>query len=122
MIDHQDYAPIGCHFHLNDERKEWEISLFVSRTEIVGGPQDGTTLQSSVQLDIVHVMQLFDSAPAVYWQSDSICEEDQLGQHVSFEGIVRGQNVWLRVLKCPPEWSGPGRLINATSGSIEDQW
>ena len=122
MIDYKDYAPIGCHFHFAKEGEEWEVTLFVSDTEVVGGPKDGVKLPSNIQLDIVHVMNLFDEFPAVHWQSAGVSEDDELRQHISFEGKVRGHSVWLRVLKEAPDWSGPGRLLDAASGTVEDLW
>ena len=34
-------APIGCHSFHNPAEGRWEISLFVSKTEVVGGMHDG---------------------------------------------------------------------------------
>ena len=39
-------APVGCHFHRNDEAEspQWEVTLFVSSTEIFGGALDGQSV------------------------------------------------------------------------------
>ncbi len=115
-------APIGCHFFHDADRDEWEVTIFVSSTEVVGGPKDGTVLPSQIQLDIVQVMQIFDDVPQIYWQSDAVGPDDELGQHVSFEGSARGHLVWLRILQRPPQWAGPGRLLHAHTGSLENLW
>lgn len=122
ILSDASQAPIGCHFFHDSDRNVWEVTLFVSLTEVVGGPQDGTTLPSQVQLDIVQVMQTFDEIPQTYWQSDPVREDDELGQHVSFEGTARGHDVWLRILRRPPVWTEPGRLLHASSGQLENLW
>ncbi|MEQ9408818.1 MAG: hypothetical protein RIK87_13870 [Fuerstiella sp.] len=116
------HAPIGCHFFQDPESEEWEVTIFVSFTEIVGGPLDGRNMPVPVQLDIGHVMNLFDQTPSVYWQSDPVAEDDELGQHISIEGVARGHRVWLRILKEPPQGTGPGRLLHTQSGEMETLW
>ena len=122
IIADEHHAPIGCHYYQNPENSEWEVSVFVSATEVVGGPMDGKQLPHQLQLDIGHVMGLFDEAPRVYWQSDSIAEDDELSQHISFEGTARGHKVWLRILKESPHGTGPGRLLHTQSGEMETLW
>ena len=122
IVADEYHAPIGCHYYKNSANDEWEVSVFVSATEVVGGPMDGRTLPLQVQLDIVHVMNLFDETPTVYWQSDAVATDDELAQHISFEGTARGHKVWLRILKESPEGMGPGRLLHARSGEMETLW
>lgn len=122
IIADEHHAPIGCHFFRNPENDEWEVSIFVSSTEVVGGPMDGRKIPLQVQLDVVHVMNLFDETPNVYWQSDAIAEDDELAQHISFEGQARGHRIWLRILKDAPEGTGPGRLLHTQSGEMETLW
>ncbi|APZ96718.1 hypothetical protein Fuma_06391 [Fuerstiella marisgermanici] len=122
IVADEFHAPIGCHFYQNPDNDEWEVSIFVSATEIVGGPLDGKNVPLQVQLDIVHVMNLFDETPTVHWQSDAVAEDDELAQHLSFEGTARGHRIWLRILKEPPEGMGPGRLLHAGSGEVETLW
>ena len=56
IVDHDCHAPVGCHFYQNPGTAEWEISAFVSSTEVVGGPMDGTEVNPPVQLDISSVI------------------------------------------------------------------
>jgi hypothetical protein len=122
VVDRHVTAPIGCHFFHDTELDSWEVSLFVSRTEVCGGPADGRQVPSGLQIDILAVCAAFDSPPAIYWQAEKIAHDDELGNHLSFEGVARGSNVWLRILQNAPEWAGPGRLVHAKTGSIEDVW
>lgn len=115
------HTPVGCHFHHNSSA-EWEVTVFIGSTEVVGGPKDGTTIASHIQLDIGHVIGLFDTAPMVTWQTDRISADDDLRQHISFEGIARSHHVWLRILSDPPEGFEPSRLLHTSSGVIEELW
>ena len=60
--------------------------------------------------------------PATFWQAERHSADDDLGSHLSFEGIARGAHVWLRILQQPPEWAGVGRLVHAADGTVEDVW
>ncbi|MEZ6126578.1 MAG: hypothetical protein R3C49_25935 [Planctomycetaceae bacterium] len=122
IVADEAHAPIGCHFFRNPENGEWEVSIFVSSTEVVGGPMDGRRLPLQLRLNIVHVMNLFDCTPAVFWQSDPIADDDELAQHISFEGTARGHRLWLRFLKESPEGTGPGRLLHSQNGRMENLW
>jgi hypothetical protein len=122
VVDRHVTAPIGCHFFHDTELDAWEVSLFVSRTEVCGGSADGRQVPSGLQIDILAVCAAFDSPPAIYWQAEKIAHDDELGNHLSFEGVVRGSNVWLRILQNAPDWAGPGRLVHANTGNIEDVW
>ncbi len=122
ILDTAEHAPIGCHYHHEHEPDEWEVTIFVSDTEVVGGPRDGTLVPCQIQLDVSHAAELFDSLPRISWQAGAVHEKEDLEQHVSFEGTVRGHAVWLRVLARAPEQAGPGRLLHAHTGELEDLW
>ncbi len=122
IVADECHAPIGCHFYQNPDNQEWEVSIFVAATEIVGGQMDGKVLPLQLQLNISHVMNLFDETPEVFWQSDPVSDDDELSQHISFEGKARGHRLWLRVLKESPQGTGPGRLLHAHNGQMENLW
>ena len=43
-IMHQaDSAPVGCHFYYDGENDLWEVTLFIGRSEVLGGAHDGKT-------------------------------------------------------------------------------
>lgn len=122
IVDRHDAAPIGCHYYFDSESDVWEISFFLARTEVFGGAADGKHVPSGMQIDVSAVTAAFDSVPKIYWQSEKFSSEDQLGNHMSFEGVARGCQVWLRILQSPPEWAAPGRLVHAETGRIQDIW
>jgi hypothetical protein len=122
IVDRHVTAPVGCHYYHDDADDIWEVSLFVARTEVCGGPADGRVVPAGLQIDIASVCSAFDSPPATYWQAEAISEDDELGNHLSFEGLARGHSVWLRIMQHPPQWTGPGRLLHSGSGRMEDLW
>ena len=122
ILDTAVHAPIGCHYHYGQESNEWEVTVFVSDTEVVGGPRDGTLVPCRVQLDVSRAIELFDETPKIHWQAGALQDDEDVDQHVSFEGSVRGQLVWLRILAQAPRQAGPGRLLHASTGELEDLW
>lgn len=122
ILETVSHAPIGCHYYYAEECDEWEVALFVSATEVVGGPRDGTIIPCRMQLDVTHLVGLFDIQPKIYWQTGVHQDEEETAQHLSVEGSVRGHQVWLRVLAQAPSQAGPGRLLHALTGELEDLW
>ena len=64
---HDVLAPLGCHFQ--NVAGIWEITVFASRTEIIGGSQDGRTRHSPFSIDVKHVIDAFTSVETVAWQA-----------------------------------------------------
>ncbi|MCA9038585.1 MAG: hypothetical protein KDA91_25850, partial [Planctomycetaceae bacterium] len=90
ITDYQAVAPLGCHFYFDSDRSVWEITLFASATEIVGGPRDGCKIEGDLHVNLGQVIGAFDEPPTSWWQSERYSESDDLGSHISFEGIARG--------------------------------
>ncbi len=115
-------APLGCHYHHNRPLDQWEVTLFASRTEVVGGKLDGVTTTSGFSLDLKPIFRMFDEVINFHWQTVSMGPDDDLGPHVSIEGQNEGHSVWLRVLATPPAQFDTGRTLNAYSMRLEDAW
>ena len=122
IVDRHVAAPVGCHYFRDTVEQVWEISLFLSSTEVYGGALDGKHVPGGLQIDVMQVAEAFDHAPVVNWQSEKFASDDELGNHLSFEGVARGIKVWLRILQSAPVWAGPGRLVFAENGKVEDIW
>ena len=115
-------SPLGCHFYHNKALDQWEVSLFASRTEIIGGPFDGRERSSSFQVDLKGVAAIFDAVLQFHWQTHSLGGEDDLGPHIAVEGTYEGRSVWVRVLSESPERFDAGRSFNAYDLRVEDNW
>jgi hypothetical protein len=117
---HDVLSPLGCHFQ--QVQNIWEVTIFASRTEIVGGPQDGLMYDSGFSIDVNGVQKLFAGNPAVSWQAQSLGENDELGAHLSLEGYYGTKQVWLRITSKAPERFDVGRRALVNQNRIEDVW
>lgn len=114
--------PVGCHFHLNEESAQWEISVFVSDTRVIGGEFDGARVQPAFFLNLTEVVSFFDTVENVCWQTNHLGEDDEVGNHISIEGEVVGNGVWLRLLARAPKHVQAGREVSVYNNSVEDLW
>jgi hypothetical protein len=115
-------SPIGCHYCFNQETEQHEVTLFASKTEIIGGADDGQRHDSRFCLDLSGISKLFDPIDDFRWQTSPASEEDDLGAHISCEGEYKGYAVWLRVLASAPAHFEHGRTINVNTFEVEDLW
>jgi hypothetical protein len=113
-------APVGCHFCQADD--SWEIALFVSGTQIVGGKKDGVVRHSRFNVDVRAVVDLFSDVRSVSWQALPIGGDDELGPHLSIEGSCGGNTVWLRILSRPPKRFDVGRRAVVYDAAWEETW
>ena len=112
--------PLGCHYHKCETG--WEISIFPSQTEIVGGPHDGRQIAARFSVNILAAAALFSQIDEITWQSKSVHEEDQLGSHVAIGGLFEEQTVSVRILKTAPACFDPGRKAFFNDGCLIETW
>ncbi len=115
-------SPIGCHYFWNKFGQQWEVTLFAARTEIVGGEYDGSQSASKFSVDLTALLAIFDRVHSFHWQALSQGEDDELGSHISLEGIYQDHNVWLRIPAMAPERFQTGRRANVYELRVEDTW
>lgn len=113
-------SPIACHYCEIGE--VWEVTLFASQTEVLGGPMDGGLRPSRFHVDVKRLGELFDEVDVIYWQAHGFGREDDLGPHLGIEGRCRGHRVWLRVPSLPPKRFPPGRRAVTHDRAWEDLW
>ncbi|QDT80890.1 hypothetical protein GmarT_45380 [Gimesia maris] len=122
MYDVDMLSPIGCHFFHNGSRNEWEVTLFASSTEIVGGEWDGVLAPSKFCFNILKLGEIFEEVESLYWQALPVDYDDQLGCHISIEGMYEGERVWVRVLAEAPEEFEAGRRMQAYEFNLKEIW
>lgn len=98
--------PLGCHVHELADR--WEIALFAADTEIVGGPRDGQRHPDPFVVNLGELLGLFDEIREMTWQSRAVSAEDELGGHLSIDGIYAGERARVNLLI-----EAPRRLMSA---------
>lgn len=112
--------PLGCHYHCCD--CYWEISLFPSQTEIVGGSEDGRQSAPRFFVDVLAVARLFSRVDELTWQSKSVDDSDQLGSHIAIGGLCEGESVSIRILQSAPRDFDPGRKAMVHDGCLIETW
>jgi hypothetical protein len=112
--------PIGC--HVSQPGETWEVSLFVSPTEIIGGEHDGVRVDSLYLLSVIDLLQVFDVVEDSSWQPHRAHELDELGSHISVTGYYAGRRVCLRVLAEAPSRFAPGRYANILERRFTETW
>ena len=122
MYDVDVLSPIGCHFFHHLSRDEWEVTLFASNTEIVGGEWDGVLAPSKFCFDILKLGEIFQEVRDLFWQALPVDFDDQLGSHVSIEATYEGHQVWVRILAESPEEFEPGRRIQTYDFNLKEIW
>jgi hypothetical protein len=115
-------APLGCHYYYNEPAEQWEVALFASNTEVVGGKRDGSLKPSRFSVDLQRVIAEFDSVSALHWQTLSMGPADELGPHLSLEGTFESRSVWLRILAHAPARFESGRYFRLYEMRLEDIW
>ena len=99
---------IACHCTFAEG--VWELTLFLDRTEVVGGAADGAARTTPYFLDLHGLDGAFDAVERFAWQPVRLGEADDLGPHVAVEGAVGDHTVWLRFLSDVPRQFGGGRF------------
>lgn len=113
-------GPIGCHHHLGPAG--WEITVFAALTEVVGGPHDGRVFGARFEVDVKALVCLFSGITAMRWQSQRLGEEDELGAHLSIEGLYGEEPVCVRIPAVAPERFEPGRKMLVHRRSWQEVW
>jgi hypothetical protein len=113
-------TPIGCHVCHVDGL--WEVTLFVSRTEVFGGEFDGEQMTGRFVLDVRRLLGIMDEVDECWWQSQPAASDDDLGQHFSIAGRHAGEAVWVRIPAEQPASIESARIANVLNGTIERRW
>jgi len=69
----------------------------------MGGRLTSYSTDPVFSVDAFAVATLFDTLTSCRWQTGVIDSEDDLGTHLSVEGIQNGQAVWLRIVGQKPQ-------------------
>jgi hypothetical protein len=103
-------GPLGLRYR--EEEGFWEVWIYPTPVEVVGGADDGEVLMPGFWLDLEQFRQEFDAVVAFGWNSLGLSWPE--GPHVSIEAVFRGREVYLQVLACAPEDEEPGLKLDAT--------
>jgi len=103
-------GPLGLRYR--EEEGFWEISIYPTPVELVGGAHDGKVVVPGFRLDLEQLRQEFESVVEFGWNSLGLNWPE--GPHVYVEGVFQGREVYLQVLAYAPEDEAPGLKLDAT--------
>jgi hypothetical protein len=95
-----------------EEEGFWEVWIYPTPVELVGGRHDGEVVVPGIRLDLDALREAFDSVTAFGWNTLGINWPQ--GPHVSVEGVFQGREVWLQILAYAPEDEEPGLKVDST--------
>jgi len=103
-------GPLGLRYW--EEEGFWEIWVYPTPVELVGGAHDGEVVVPGFRLDLEQLRQEFESVAEFGWNSLGLNWPE--GPHVYVEGVFQGHEVYLQVLAYAPEDEAPGLKLDAT--------
>jgi hypothetical protein len=101
-------GPLGL--RCREEDGFWEIWVYPTPVELVGGRHDGAVVVAGFALDLEQLRECFDSVVAFNWNALGLNYPE--GPHVSIEGVFQGREVFLQVLAHAPEDEQPGMQVD----------
>src|SRR5262245_57080787 len=104
-------GPLG--YRYREEDGFWEIWIYPTPVELVGGAHDGAVVAPDFSLDLEELRSFFDSIEALGWHALGLNWSE--GPHVYVEGVYEGHEVYLKVLAQAPEGEEPGMKVNTAS-------
>jgi len=110
MESHSPQGPLA--FHWGEEEGFWEVTVYSTPGEVVGGADDGAIVVPGFSLDVQELMSAFEELIDVHWCSQPFGPHDDAGQHISIEGVYQGHEVYLRVLAEAPSDEEPGFKVD----------
>jgi len=100
-------GPLGILYRAEDGF--WEIDIFPTPVELVGGAEDGAVVSPAYSMDLEHLRSLLGRVDDFGW--NALGRPDGGGPFVWIEGNYQGQNLLLRILAQAPEGEEPGAKL-----------
>ena len=103
-------GPLGLRHR--EEEGFWEVWIYPTPVELVGGAHDGAVVAPDFCLDLERLRSTFEVVADFGWNALGLhCPE---GPYVHVEGVYRGREVYLQVLAQAPHDEEPGLKLDAT--------
>jgi hypothetical protein len=110
-------GPLGLRYR--EEEGFWEVWIYPTPVELVGGRHDGEVVVPGFSLDLEQLHECFESVVAFHWNALGLNYSE--GPHVAIEGIFQGCEVYLQVLAYAPEGEEPGLKLDARPRRRRDE-
>jgi len=110
MEPHSATGPLA--FRWRQEGDFWEIAVYYTPGEVIGGAEDGAVIVPGFSLHVQELISAFEKVTGASWCSQSFGPHDSRGAHISIEGVYQGHEVWLQVLAEAPDDEEPGFKVD----------
>ncbi|HLW65588.1 MAG TPA: hypothetical protein VKS79_09740 [Gemmataceae bacterium] len=105
-------GPLGLRYC--QEEGFWEVLVFPTPVELVGGACDGEVVVPDFWLNLERLREQFESVSDLGWNALGLNAPE--GPYINVEGIFQGREVFLQVLAYAPEDEEPGLKLDARRG------
>lgn len=110
MTGESPSGPLG--FRYSDEGDGfWEINIYPTPVELIGGPDDGEIVDPGYHLDLEGLRCCFDKIVDFGW--DPLGLNTPEGPRIWLEGVYQHHDVFLQILATAPADEEPGLKIDA---------
>jgi hypothetical protein len=103
-------GPLGLRYDVDADF--WDISVYPTPVELVGGAHDGEVVVPGFRLDLERFRSLFETIQDFGWNALGLGDPE--GPYVYIEGMYDGREVFVQMLASPPEDEEPTLKFNAT--------
>jgi hypothetical protein len=107
-------GPFGCRY--GEEAGFWEVIIYPTPVELVGGAVDGEVVAPGFTLDLEGLRAGFDSIVDSRWNALGLVPGE--GPCLSVEGKFQGHNLFLRILAYAPDDEEPSIKVDSRNGWI----
>lgn len=96
----------------------WYVVVFVSPLEVYGGSRDGKNVRIGFDLNMIKLMQSFDTLETACWRRPVRYNDAFDGPELFIRGLVKDQMVVVRVLGSPPTDALAVIQVNPVTGEL----
>ena len=112
MQPHNLLGPLG--YRWGDEDDFWEVTIYPTPTELVGGAEDGAIVAPGFSLNVQKLCSVFEELEDVCWLAQAFGPHDEYGQHLSVEGVYEGHQIFLQILSEAPAGEEPHLRVDVS--------
>jgi hypothetical protein len=103
-------GPLG--YRYGEEEGCWEVDIYPTSVELVGGAVDGEVVAPGFTLDVKELRSAFERIDSMAWHSLGFPHDE--GPRFVIEGVCQSRSVFLQVLAYAPDDEEPGMKLNTT--------
>ena len=110
MTTDSPMGPLG--YRYGEEEGFWEVDIYPTSVELVGGAVDGEVVAPGFTLDVRELRSAFERIDSMVWHSLGFPHDE--GPRLVVEGACQGREVLLQVSAYAPDDEEPGMRFDTT--------